>query len=307
MHQTGQSSKVDTWKPEVIPWVEQWLEYAASPDSASAAMAYFFWDDEGIDMFMNAYEKDFMGDFKSVFMPVERTDIFRILACRYLGGIYADIDTQPLRPPATWIGPADLAPWTDDLTNKTHSHDAATVNLIWGIEADTDPASDAYWRMGYTYPVQLTQWALASSPGHPALGLFMENLRAEVRLEKKEAAGGGNSRADPLTRTGPAAVTRATMQWLEREVQDFRWDSLTGLHDGGRSKLVQDVLILPITGFSPGRGSYGNMGSKPITHPDARLVHHALGSWKKFDWTVEYGKFCRTAFGLCRDWTKVVS
>lgn len=87
MHQTGQSSKVDTWKPEVIPWVEQWLEYAASPDSASAAMAYFFWDDEGIDMFMNAYEKDFMGDFKSVFMPVERTDIFRILACRYLGGI----------------------------------------------------------------------------------------------------------------------------------------------------------------------------------------------------------------------------
>jgi alpha 1,6-mannosyltransferase len=49
------------------------------------------------------------------------------------------------------------------------------------------------------------------------------------------------------------------------------------------------------------------MGSKPISHPDARLVHHALGSWKKFDWLVEYGKFCRTAFGLCRDWTKVVS
>ncbi|KAL7804869.1 glycosyltransferase family 32 protein [Trichoderma aethiopicum] len=303
MHQTGQSSKVDTWKPEVIPWVEQWLAYAVSPDNATAAMAYFFWDDEGIDMFMNAFETDFMSDFKSVFTPVERTDIFRVLACRYLGGVYADIDTQPLRPPATWIGPADLAPWTDDLTNKTHSHGAATVNLIWGIEADTDPSSDAYWRMGYTYPVQLTQWALASSPGHPALGLFMENLRAEVRLEM----GGGNSRADPLTRTGPAAVTRATMQWLEREVHDFRWNSLTGLNDGGRSKLVHDVLILPITGFSPGRGTYGNMGSKPITHPDARLVHHALGSWKKFDWTVEYGKFCRTAFGLCRDWTKVVS
>ena len=58
---------------------------------------------------------------------------------------------------------------------------------------------------------------------------------------------------------------------------------------------------------SPGRGTYGNMGSKPITHPDARLVHHALGSWKRFDWLVEYGKFCRTAFGLCRNWTKVVT
>jgi alpha 1,6-mannosyltransferase len=115
--------------------------------------------------------------------------------------------------------------------------------------------------MGYTYPIQLTQWALASSPGHPALDQFMDNLRAEVRLEKENAMGGGddddddddvgngNSRADPLTRTGPAAVTLATIQWLARESQDFRWNSLTGLKDGGKSKLVQDVLILPITGF----------------------------------------------------------
>ncbi|TFB06086.1 Initiation-specific alpha-1,6-mannosyltransferase [Trichoderma ghanense] len=307
MHQTSASSKINTWKPEVIPWVEQWLQYAVSLENNTAPMAYFFWDDEGITLFMDEYERDFTSDFNSVFTPVERADIFRVLTCRYLGGVYADIDTQPLRPPATWIGPSDLTPWTDDLTNKTHGSDATTtkpVNLIWGIEADTDPASNTYWRMGYTYPIQLTQWALASSPGHPALGQFMDNLRAEVRLEK-EAGGGGDSRADPLTRTGPAAVTLATMQWLEREV-NFRWNSLTGLKDGGRAKLVRDVLVLPITGFSPGRGTYGNMGSKPITHPDARLVHHALGSWKKFDWLVEYGKFCRTVFGLCRDWTKVV-
>ena len=111
--------------------------------------------------------------------------------------------------------------------------------------------------MGYTYPIQLTQWALASAPGHPALGQFMDNLRAEVRLEKEEKeekasvgldSSSSSSRADPLTRTGPAAVTLATMQWLEKEV-DFRWNSLTGLKDGGRAKLVQDVLILPITGF----------------------------------------------------------
>ncbi|KAL7815624.1 glycosyltransferase family 32 protein [Trichoderma gracile] len=335
MHQTGRSSKANTWNPEVIPWVEQWLEYAVSPPprDTAAGMAYFFWDDEGIDLFMDEYERDLMSDFNSVFTPVERADVFRVLACRHLGGVYADIDTQPLRPPATWIGPADLTPWTDDalahnLNPSHHAPNATTtttttttttathpVNLIWGIEADTDPSSDTYWRMGYTYPIQLTQWALASSPGHPALGQFMHNLRAQVRLEKEMAMGdddddddeAGNYRADPLTRTGPAAVTLATMQWLGKEVQGFRWNSLTGLKDGGRSKLVQDVLILPITGFSPGRGTYGNMGSKPITHPDARLVHHALGSWKKFDWVVEYGKFCRTAFGLCRDWTKVVS
>lgn len=56
---------------------------------------------------------------------------------------------------------------------------------------------------------------------------------------------------------------------------------------------------------SPGRGKYGNMGSKPISHEDARLLHHAQGSWKHFNLKVELGKFCRTAFGLCRDWSKV--
>lgn len=101
--------------------------------------------------------------------------------------------------------------------------------------------------MGYTYPVQLTQWALASAPDHPALKQFMENLRVEVRLEK-EATSYDPNRADPLTRTGPAAVTLATLMWLEYG-SGFRWNSLTGLKDGGKSKLVEDALILPITGF----------------------------------------------------------
>jgi alpha 1,6-mannosyltransferase len=49
------------------------------------------------------------------------------------------------------------------------------------------------------------------------------------------------------------------------------------------------------------------MGSKAYTDPQARLAHHAMGSWHKFDMAVEYGKFCRTFFGMCRDWTKVPS
>ncbi|KAL6802722.1 glycosyltransferase family 32 protein [Trichoderma sp. SZMC 28013] len=315
MHQTGASSKVNTWKPDVVPWVERWLEYATSPTDGEP-MAYFFWDDEGIAMLMDKYDEEFVEDFNAIFTPVERADIFRVVTCLYFGGIYADIDTEPLRHPADWVGPSDLARWIDDITGKSYGfknpeEEAASpsangkqpVNLIWGLEADTDPNTNTYWRMGYTYPIQLTQWALASAPGHPALKQFMDNLYAEVLLEKNATTDDPN-RADPLTRTGPAAVTLATLLWLEHD-NGFRWNALTGLKDGGKTKLVADALILPITGFSPGRGSYGNMGSKPITDPDARLVHHALGSWRKFDLLVEYGKFCRTVFGLCKDWTKV--
>jgi hypothetical protein len=47
------------------------------------------------------------------------------------------------------------------------------------------------------------------------------------------------------------------------------------------------------------------MGSKPITDPDARVLHRGQGSWKTINLKVELGKFCRTVFGGCRDWSKV--
>lgn len=124
--------------------------------------------------------------------------------------------------------------------------------MVWGLEADTDPNSDQYWRMGYDYPVQLTNWAMASVRQHPILYRFMDRVRAKLDVEKQEAlqtpTGQGNKKHDPLTRTGPAAVTDTTMVWLKKQV-GLRWNALTGLHDGGRAKLAADVLILPITGF----------------------------------------------------------
>ncbi|KND87159.1 Initiation-specific alpha-1,6-mannosyltransferase [Tolypocladium ophioglossoides CBS 100239] len=321
VHQTSATAQVTRWKPDVLPWVEQWLQYSVASNHGSP-MAYFFWDDEGILAFMREFESGFLDDFNALFTPVERADIFRILTCKWFGGVYADVDTEPLKHPATWIGSADLAVWTDEVTGSTYGHEfgqgassasdkasSRLVNLLWGLEADTDPQSDAYWRMGYTYPVQLTQWALASAPKHPVLSQFMVDLKAQISEAKKAGSDAANTsaaatKADPLTRTGPAAVTLATSTWLEKKI-GFRWNALTGLKDGGRAKLVSDVLVLPITGFSPGRGKYGNMGSKPVTDPDARLHHHALGSWRRFDLIVEYGKFCRTMFGMCKTWTKV--
>jgi hypothetical protein len=44
------------------------------------------------------------------------------------------------------------------------------------------------------------------------------------------------------------------------------------------------------------------MGEKSWDHPDARLAHTAMGSWHHTNLIVEYGKFCRTFFGLCKDW-----
>ena len=67
------------------------------------------------------------------------------------------------------------------------------------------------------------------------------DLNSEVAVKEMRRIG-------PVSLTGPVAVTVATRTWLEERV-GLRWNALTGILDGGRSKLVEDILILPITGF----------------------------------------------------------
>ncbi|KIL86312.1 initiation-specific alpha- -mannosyltransferase [Fusarium avenaceum] len=198
------------------------------------------------------FDRDFLERYDSLLTPVERSDVFRILVIKHFGGIYGDLDTELIRHPATWINGSDIATWTDLKTGKNSGkfndsvrldYESKVVNLLWGLEADNDPESDAYWRQSYTYPQQLSQWAFAAAPQHPVFSRYMDNLRNYTKDNETAA-----QNSDPLKRTGPAAVTLATKSWLEDNL-GFRWTSLTGVQDGGRSKLVDDILVLPITAF----------------------------------------------------------
>ena len=147
-----------------------------------------------------------------------------------------------------------MRPWTDPATNKTYG-DRQVVKFMWGIECDTDPRTLHYWRAGYSYPIQLTQWALAAAPNHPIASIIMDHYHAQVQHIRERYGSIQQPKAekavhkiDPLKLAGPPVVTWATKEWLENTTS-LRWNALTGLEDGGRSKLVSDVMILPITGF----------------------------------------------------------
>lgn len=166
---------------------------------------------------------------------------------------------MPLRNPSTWVQEDDIRPWTDEEEHKLFTGTTSNpVKLILGIEADTYEDSDAAWRAGYTYPVQLTQWTLAGAPNHPVMNKFLKDFQATVRNCTRHATGGETpdqadirkilKAMDPLELTGPAAITSITKDYLA-EKAELRWQALSGLDDGGRSKLVLDVLVLPITGF----------------------------------------------------------
>ncbi|KAE8418650.1 putative deacetylase LmbE-like domain-containing protein [Aspergillus pseudocaelatus] len=280
-------------------------------------MAYFLWDDDGVAQFVKSFEPELEEQFYSLPSNVERSDVFRILVAKWIGGIYGDMDTEPLRNPSSWITTDDLRSWEDSETNQLYGA-AGPIRAIVGLEADCPPDSDAYWRMGYAEPVQLTQWSLAAAPRHPISQTFLDrlstNLKNTTSIKTSQKHSPSNQAAlnsiDPLLLTGPAAFTAAVKEWLVTTT-GLRWNALSGLADGGQSKVVGDILVLPITGFSPGRGIYGNMGSKSVDDPSARLFHHAQGSWRKTDFVVEAGKFCRTKYqesGYCRQpTTSVVS
>lgn len=151
-----------------------------------------------------------------------------------------------------------MIPWTEPSTNKTHSSpaDLGGVRAIFGLEADCDPNEDTYWRSGYYFPIQLTQWAFAAAPDHPVLSRFVSQTSEVLRAASARNEGDLHSAAaiqelmavDPLVLTGPAAMTGTVKGWLEHN-EGVDWNSLTGLADGGRSKRVGDVVVLPITGF----------------------------------------------------------
>lgn len=236
-----------------------------------------------------------------------------------------------MKHPFSWVHDADLLPWTEAPSQRSHTlHEPKraydniggnassfdkviisgfraepSINAIFGIEADNHPAPDpTYWRMGYNFAVQVTNWALAMAPHHPVADQFIVSLRSAISLHRDNL-----SVVDPLDITGPPALTSAIRSVAQQSCPEFSWDALTGRNGdqpGGRGKVVAgDTLILPITGFNPGRGWFQNMGSQSITHENARLRHAAAGSWRAKDLKVEYGKLCRQLFGLCRDWKKI--
>ena len=190
------------------------------------------------------------------------------------------------------------------MTQALQFRKEAAVTALFGIEADNLPEPDPmYWRMGYTYPVQLCNWAFGMSPHHPIADQFLAKVTSAIDTNITTLLS-----IDPLDITGPPALTQAVGETVHQENPSFEWQSLSarnGDAKGGIAKIVRgDTLILPITGFSPGRGWLFNMGSEPVTHPHARLKHLAMSSWRVMDLKVHIGKFCRIAFGMCGDWKK---
>lgn len=238
----------------------------------------------------DALVKDLYGSIPDVAeawnsMPksILKADFFRYLILFARGGVYSDIDTSGLKPVDEWISNDSTI---DDKTNQ--------AGLVVGIEADPDRPDWAEW---YARRIQFCQWTIQAKKGHPMLRELIAKI-TELTLDRKKKGQlkkvlGKDVGGDIMNWTGPGIWTDMVFEYMNNIMQpeqNFKtrqydeivtWKMFTGLE---KPMVVEDVLILPITSFSP---DVGQMGAQSSSHPLAYAKHMFLGSWKQGDRATE--------------------
>lgn len=200
-------------------------------------------------------------------VPVLKADFFRYLILLARGGIYSDIDTQALKSAVEWLPP---------------KLDLSTVGMVVGIEADPDREDWAIW---YARRIQFCQWTIQAKAGHPILRDIVARI-TEKTLELKAQGhlkpGQTPTNITIMEFTGPGVWTDTIFDYFNNHVYfefDSQYQNITAkdFFNLKEHKKVGDVVVLPITSFSPG---VGQMGAGETDHPLAYVHHEFEGSWK---------------------------
>jgi alpha 1,6-mannosyltransferase len=194
-------------------------------------------------------------------LPVMKADFFRYLILLARGGIYSDIDTAALQPAMDWV-PSEVP--------------RSSYGIVIGIEADPDRPDWADW---YSRRIQFCQWTIQSKPGHPVLADIVANITQETLLRKREGRL-TNKHEDIVEFTGPALWTDIIFRFfndpeyfdMSTSKGNITWEHFTGMQS---AKKVGDVVVLPITSFSPG---VKTMGAGEDDDPMAFVKHGFEGT-----------------------------
>ncbi|KAK4192451.1 family 32 putative glycosyltransferase [Podospora australis] len=202
--------------------------------------------------------------YEALPLPVLKADFFRYLILLARGGIYSDIDTYAIRSALEWIP-------------QTVPHDQ--VGLVIGIEADPDRPD---WKDWYSRRIQFCQWTIQSKPGHPVLREVVSHITNQTLKRKRAGSLRDVVDKNVIEFTGPAIWTDIVFEYfnddryfdMANSAGPIDWRNFTGMETARR---VGDVIVLPITSFSPG---VQQMGAKDYDDPMAFVKHDFEGTWK---------------------------
>ncbi|MCJ1481632.1 hypothetical protein MMC06_001791 [Schaereria dolodes] len=192
--------------------------------------------------------------------PAFRSDFLRYLVLLEDGGVYSDIDTRNLKPVSIWV--------PSSLVEKS--------SLVIGIEVDDPGNIERGGRVDFGF----CQWTIMSKPGHAILATVVQDLMQSLwDLAKSQNTTLNNvvsNDDDVLRLTGPRAFTAAVMKVLAPRNGGINAtkQQLRGLT---AAKLIDDVLVLPVTSFAPGQPhSHAGTPEDEIAY----VQHMFKGSWR---------------------------
>jgi alpha 1,6-mannosyltransferase len=203
--------------------------------------------------------------YRALPKPVLKANFFRYLILLARGGIHSDIDTTALKSAADWI-PADMEPY----------------GIGIGIEADPDRPD---WHDSYARRIQSCQWTILSKPDHPILADIVASITEETLERQALGELTQESMKTVMKFTGPGVWTDSIFKFCndprrsDETVPDqanITWHTFANLR---KAMKVRDVLVLPITAFSPG---VAHMGSGSTGDPMALLQHAFSGETAKY-------------------------
>lgn len=270
-----------TWKVAVTDetFPQKYKTFQKTWETKNPGYKHYVIADQQCDSMVNQlYENvpDVAEAWNAMPKSILKADFFRYLILFARGGVYSDIDTQGLKPIDTWVS-----------NNKTLYGKLNQAGLVVGIEADPDRPDWAEW---YARRIQFCQWTIQAKKGHPMLRDLIARI-TELTLERKKNGNlkktlGKDEGGDIMNWTGPGIFTDLVFEYMNNIVQPLEnfykdkleeivtWELFTGI----RVPLaLEDVLVLPITSFSP---AVGQMGAGPTTDKWAYAQHLFLGSWK---------------------------
>lgn len=219
---------------------------------------------------------DVVQTYEGLAATILKADLLRYLIMYAEGGIYADVDVEPIAPFEDWI--------------PRHFREQ-DLDMIIGIETDEPDFKDH--RLLGVKAQSFCQWTFACKRRTPAVLRLINNilhwLNETKKAQKQEQLQHLKFDFDAvLNITGPSAFTSAMLADMSASSgRTVEWTDFHGLRD---AKVVGRILVLPAQAFAGATGHSGSGSHKAM----GALVEHHFGA---SGWTKDHQRYKHPAFG----------
>ncbi|XBW35879.1 hypothetical protein QEN19_001453 [Hanseniaspora menglaensis] len=202
--------------------------------------------------------------FDSLPTAMLKADFFRFLILYVKGGVFADIDTNPLQPIPNWI-PENVSP--------------KEIGVLIGVEIDYKTPD---WKGKYNRRLQFGTSVIQAKPKHPVIREVIARITETSLRNKLDRVQNLNLKDDLsiMNWTGIGSFTDVLMTYFNDYIQSGVEAKITwrDFHNLNVPKLVGDVLVAPLISFNspPGEEIANSDEKKPLYF----VQHKGMKSWK---------------------------